>query len=168
MSIEPRGGHVDPSVATAADDRHWMARALERARQSAAEGEVPVGAVIVRDGRILGEGRNRPIALADPTAHAEILALRAAGRAEGNYRLPGSTLYVTLEPCGMCLGAMVHARVGRLVFGAGDPKTGAVGGCVDLTDLPIHNHRIAVQGGVMAGDCGSLLRDFFRARRARS
>ncbi|WP_274522271.1 tRNA adenosine(34) deaminase TadA [Ectothiorhodospira mobilis] len=167
--MDPGAAHIDPwAAAAAAEDRQWMARALERARQSAAEGEVPVGAVICRDGRILGEGRNRPIALADPTAHAEILALRAAGRAEGNYRLPGSTLYVTLEPCSMCLGAMVHARVERLVFGAPDPKTGAVGGCVDLTHLPIHHHRIAVQGGLMAEECGTLLRDFFRARRARS
>ncbi|MFP4243864.1 MAG: tRNA adenosine(34) deaminase TadA [Ectothiorhodospira sp.] len=163
----PGGDHGGPPDEAAADPR-WMARALELARGSAAEGEVPVGAVIVRDGRILGEGRNRPIALADPTAHAEILALRAAGQAVGNYRLTGATLYVTLEPCSMCLGAMVHARVERLVFGAPDPKTGAVGGCMDLTALPIHNHRIAVQGGMMAEACGFLLRDFFRARRARS
>ncbi|MCG5499996.1 tRNA adenosine(34) deaminase TadA [Ectothiorhodospira sp. A-7Y] len=142
-----------------------MARALALAEQSADEGEVPVGAVLVKDGQVLGEGRNRPIALCDPTAHAEIQALRAAAAAAGNYRLPGTTLYVTLEPCIMCLGAMVHARVGRVVFGAHDPKTGALGGAADALDLPLYNHAMAVTGGVMAEVCGECLRSFFRARR---
>jgi tRNA(adenine34) deaminase len=147
-------------------DLAFMRRALELARRAQAEGEVPVGAVLVRDGEIIGEGWNRPIGAADPTAHAEIEALRDAARRVGNYRLPSTTLYVTLEPCVMCAGALVHARVGRLVFGASDPKGGAAGGLFDL--LPPDgrfNHRMVCQGGVLGGPCGDLLRDFFRRRR---
>ena len=146
-------------------DESWMRRALDLARQSGEAGEVPVGAVLVREGRVVAASGNRPIALDDPTAHAEILVLRAAGGVLGNYRLPGTTLYVTLEPCTMCVGAMIHARVERVVFGAADPKSGALGGGADVTSLPIHNHRLRVDGGILAGDCAELLKSFFRARR---
>ncbi len=142
-----------------------MERALALAREAAVAGEVPVGAVLVRDGALVAEGRNRPIADHDPTAHAEIVALRAAGRRLANYRLPGTTLYVTLEPCTMCIGALVHARVQRLVFGAPDPRTGAAGSVIDLARAPFHNHRLAVTGGVLAEASAELLRDFFRRRR---
>ncbi|MEF8833694.1 MAG: tRNA adenosine(34) deaminase TadA [Halofilum sp. (in: g-proteobacteria)] len=146
-------------------DREWMEVALAEARRAAAGGEVPIGAVLVRDGEILGRGCNRPIAAHDPTAHAEIMALRdAAGRAR-NYRLPDSTLYVTLEPCPMCIGAIVHARVARLVFGATDPKTGAAGSVFNLAAAPAHNHRVRVEGGVLGDACGDELRSFFRGRR---
>ena len=142
-----------------------MERALALAREAAAAGEVPVGAVLVRDGALVAEGHNRPIADHDPTAHAEIVALRAAGRRLANYRLPGTILYVTLEPCTMCVGALVHARVQRLVFGAPDPRTGAAGSVIDLARAPFHNHRLAVTGGVLAEASAELLRDFFRRRR---
>ena len=148
-----------------ARDIHWMQHALALARCAEADGEVPVGAVVVREGQLLGEGWNRPIADSDPTAHAEIVALRVAARAAGNYRLPGATLYVTLEPCLMCTGAMVHARVERLVFGASDPKRGAAGGLFDAFDIPGLNHRVAVEGGVLAAECAELLQAFFRRRR---
>ncbi|MFP5506649.1 MAG: tRNA adenosine(34) deaminase TadA [Gammaproteobacteria bacterium] len=148
-----------------ADDRHWMQHALALAARAEAMGEVPVGAVVVRDGAVLGEGWNRPIADHDPTAHAEIVALRAAARAAGNYRLPGSTLYVTLEPCLMCTGAMVHARVERLVFGAFDAKRGAAGSQFDAFAAPGLNHRVAVAGGVLAEECAAALQAFFRQRR---
>jgi tRNA(adenine34) deaminase len=147
------------------EDTHWMRRALALADRAEAAGEVPVGAVVVRDGQLLGEGCNGPIGAHDPTAHAEILALRAAAKQAGNYRLPGTTLYVTLEPCPMCVGAMIHARVARLVFGAADPRTGAVGGALDLLAFPGHNHRIRVTGSVLEADCARRLRAFFRARR---
>ena len=142
-----------------------MQRALELAREAAAEGEVPVGAVVVRDGQLLGAGRNAPIGRHDPAGHAEILALRAAGAAAGNYRLPGATLYVTLEPCPMCAGAMVHARIARVVYAAADPKSGAAGSVMDLVRSPHLNHRCEVAGGVMAEPAGELLRAFFRSRR---
>ena len=148
-----------------ARDIHWMQHALALARRAEAEGEVPVGAVVVRDDQLLGEGWNRPIADTDPTAHAEIVALRAAARAVGNYRLPRATLYVTLEPCLMCTGAMVHARIERLVFGASDPKRGAAGGMFDAFDIPGLNHRVAVEGGALATECAGLLQEFFRRRR---
>ena len=135
-----------------------MRRALELARN--AEGEVPVGAVVVLDGRIIGEGWNRPLATQDPTSHAEIEALRTAGKASGNYRLTGATLYVTLEPCTMCVGAIFLARIARVVFGAADPKTGAA----DLF-MSRHNHHAKVQGGVLADECGEMLKRFFAARR---
>ena len=147
------------------DDADWMGRALALARYAGESGEVPVGAVVVRGGACLGEGWNHPIGAADPAAHAEIGALRAAGAAAGAYRLPGATLYVTLEPCFMCAGAAVHARLERLVYGAPDPKTGACGGCFDLLAVPCHNHRPAVTAGVRAEECGELVRAFFRARR---
>ena len=143
-----------------------MPRALELARMAEAHDEVPVGAVLVRNGEVIGEGWNQPIGSHDPTAHAEIMALRDAGARQGNYRLPDSTLYVTLEPCPMCAGAIVHARVSRLVFAAADPRSGAAGSVFDL--LPSDerfNHRTAAEGGLLAGPCGELLRDFFRRRR---
>jgi tRNA(adenine34) deaminase len=155
---------VSAAAADLADER-FMARALELARGAAAAGEVPVGAVLVRDGEVLAEGRNRPITDHDPTGHAEIDCLRRAGRTAGNYRLPGTTLYVTLEPCPMCAGAMVHARVQRLVYGAPDPKSGAAGSVFDLTASERLNHRLETTAGVLAEACGELLRDFFRARR---
>lgn len=147
-------------------DDYWMGRALELAEQAARAGEVPVGALLVgADGTCLATGHNAPIELHDPTAHAEIRALRAAGKSLQNYRLPGTTLYVTLEPCSMCAGAMIHARVARVVFGASDPRTGAAGGALELFDHPAHNHRIEVTGGVLADTAGERLRRFFRARR---
>lgn len=147
-------------------DEAWMRRALALASRAEAEGEVPVGALVVAaDGRVLGEGWNRPIASHDASAHAEIGALRAAGAAAGNYRLPGASLYVTLEPCVMCSGAIIHARLARVVYGAADAKTGAAGSVFDTLVSPLHNHRVAVQGGVLADECGALLRRFFQARR---
>ena len=155
-------------VLDAASDRDvaFMREALALARRAAAEGEVPVGAVLVRDGTVIGAGWNRPIVSHDPTAHAEVCALRDAAERVGNYRLPGTTLYVTLEPCPMCAGAIVHARVARVVYGASDPRTGAAGSVFDL--LPSDerfNHRTLCDGGVLAQECGELLREFFRARR---
>ena len=146
-------------------DAQYMARALELARVAEAAGEVPVGAVIVKDGAIVAEGWNRPIGSCDPTAHAEIVALRAAGTALSTYRLTDTTLYVTLEPCAMCAGAMVHARVQRLVFGATDPRAGAAGSVFNVVQNPALNHRMELCGGVLAEECGGLLRDFFAARR---
>ena len=143
-----------------------MEYALRLARRAAAAGEVPVGAVLVRAGEILGEGYNRPIGASDPTAHAEILALRRAAAAVGNYRLVGATLYVTLEPCPMCAGAIVHARGARVVFGAADPRSGAAGTVFDLLQSPSLNHRVRVRGGVLAEICSDLLQGFFRARRS--
>lgn len=157
------------SVVESADrtelDRQWMARALELAARAEAEGEVPVGAVVLLEGKVIGEGWNRSISDHDASAHAEIMALRDAGKSEGNYRLPASTLYVTLEPCAMCVGAMIHARVERLVFAASDPKTGALGGAFSLPDLHAHNHVLHVQGGVLAEQAAEMLRSFFRKRR---
>jgi tRNA(adenine34) deaminase len=146
-------------------DSYWMRQALELARRAAAAGEVPVGAVLVIGDEVLGEGWNQPISVCDPTAHAEIVALRAAAARLGNYRLVGSTLYVTLEPCPMCAGALVHARVARVVFGAADPRAGAAGTVFDLLQAAALNHRAEVTGGVLAEECGTLLREFFRARR---
>ena len=148
-----------------ASDEDWMAEALALARAAGARGEVPVGAVVVKDGAIVGRGGNAPIAGNDPTAHAEIAALREAGRALGNYRLPGCDLYVTIEPCAMCAGAIMHARIGRVVFGARDPKTGACGSVVDLFAEPRLNHHATVTAGVSADQCGELLTRFFDARR---
>jgi tRNA(adenine34) deaminase len=147
------------------NDDHWMQHAVMLARKAEAAGEVPVGAVLVSAGTCLAEGWNQPIARHDPTAHAEIMALRAAGVSLGNYRFPDSTLYVTLEPCLMCVGAMVHARVARLVFGAYDPKSGAVTSCTKGFEAPGLNHRVESAGGVMADECGALLKQFFRNRR---
>jgi tRNA(adenine34) deaminase len=142
-----------------------MAHALAQARLAADMGEVPVGAVVVHDGRVIGVGHNRPVARHDPTAHAEIEALRAAALAMGNYRLDGCELFVTLEPCAMCVGAMLHARLSRVVFGAADPKTGAAGSVVDLFAQAKLNHQTRLQGGVLAPECGALLSQFFGARR---
>jgi tRNA(adenine34) deaminase len=148
-----------------ASDETWMGEALALARDAASRGEVPVGAIVVRDGAIVGRGGNAPIAHNDPTAHAEIAALREAGRVLGNYRLPGCTLYVTLEPCAMCAGAIMHARIARLVFGASDPKTGACGSVVNLFGEPRLNHHTSVEGGVAADACSALLTRFFAGRR---
>ena len=153
------------SVGAVGSDAYWMHKALELAARAEAEGEVPVGAVLVRDGACIGEGWNRPIGTHDATAHAEINALRDAGRRTGNYRLPGATLYVTLEPCVMCAGAIVHARVARVVFGADDPKTGAAGSRFDTLVSDRHNHIVQVQRGLSAEESGAVLRRFFRARR---
>jgi tRNA(adenine34) deaminase len=147
------------------DDTAFMRRAIELAREAEAAGEVPVGALVVRDGEILAEGFNRPISTHDPTAHAEMVALRAAAARIDNYRLTGTTLYVTLEPCAMCAGAMVHARVARLVYAATDPRAGAAGSVFNVVQSPALNHRLEVVPGVLAEECGSLLRDFFVARR---
>jgi tRNA(adenine34) deaminase len=147
-------------------DADWMRLALELAQRAASGGEVPVGAVLVKDGEPVGQGWNRPIADRDPSAHAEIIALRDAGRRLGNYRLPGTTLYVSLEPCVMCAGAVVHARVARVVYGAADPKGGACGSVFDVLPSDFRlNHRVECAGGVMAESCGDLLRAFFRERR---
>ncbi len=142
-----------------------MHEALHLARQAQAAGEVPVGAVVVRDGKIIGRGFNHPILASDPTAHAEISALRDAARRENNYRLPGCTLYATLEPCAMCVGAILHARIGRVVFGAADPKTGACGSVIDLPAETMLNHHAQFSGGVLADECGALLKAFFAERR---
>lgn len=148
-----------------ADDQHWMRRALSLAATAAEQGEVPVGAVVVREGKVIGEGFNASITYHDPTGHAEIRALRDAAQREGNYRLPDSTLYVTLEPCTMCLGAVIHARVARLVFGAREPRAGAVVSQLRLLDLAHYNHRIEWHEGVLADESSEMLRAFFRSRR---
>ncbi|MFL6565799.1 MAG: tRNA adenosine(34) deaminase TadA [Burkholderiales bacterium] len=152
-------------VSDAQPDEHFMRHALELARRAQAEGEVPVGAVVVLEEKVIGEGWNRPISASDPTAHAEIQAMRAAASTRKNYRLVGATLYVTLEPCAMCVGAMFHARIRRVVFGAADPKTGAAGSTVDLFEEKRLNHHALVQGGVLAAECGALLSGFFASRR---
>jgi tRNA(adenine34) deaminase len=146
-------------------DRQFMQQALDQAKLAAAAGEVPVGAVLVRDGQVISTGFNRPITNSDPSAHAEMMALRAAAQSESNYRLPGTTLYVTLEPCTMCAGAMLHARVGRVVFGAPDPKTGAAGSVLNVFSEKQINHQTQVEGGIMSEECGQVLRDFFKGRR---
>lgn len=142
-----------------------MRRALQLAGDAARSGEVPVGAVVVVDGAIVGEGFNQPIAAHDPTAHAEIVALRAAAKERGNYRLTGATLYVTVEPCLMCVGALVHARIGVVVYGAAEPKAGAIESMTSAHELPGLNHRLAVVGGVLADESRALLQQFFRDRR---
>lgn len=146
-------------------DEYWMQQALELARKAESEDEVPVGAVLVRDDQLIGEGWNHPIRSHDATAHAEIMAMRKAGKAINNYRLIDTTLYVTLEPCPMCVGAMIHARIKRLVFGAHDPKTGAAGSVFDLIHAEAHNHRIEVSGGVLEDEARQMLQGFFRNRR---
>ena len=149
----------------ATPDEMYMRRAIELARQAEAAGEVPVGALIVRNGEVIAEGFNRPISTHDPTAHAEMVALRAAAARSDSYRLTGATLYVTLEPCAMCAGAMVHARVERLVYGAPDPRAGAAGSIFNVVRTPELNHRLDVDGGVLGEECATLLRNFFAARR---
>jgi tRNA(adenine34) deaminase len=148
-------------------DQEYMQIALQLAQQGATAGEVPVGALVVKDGEIVGRGFNAPISRQDPSAHAEILALRDAAQQLGNYRLVGCTLYVTLEPCTMCAGAIQHARIERLVYGASDPKTGACGSVVNLMEENRLNHHCQAEGGVMAEECGRLLSDFFAARRGK-
>lgn len=146
-------------------DHQFMRQALDQAKLAAAAGEVPVGAVLVRDGKVISTGFNQPITNSDPSAHAEMMALRAAASDESNYRLPGTTLYVTLEPCTMCAGAMLHARVDRVVFGATDPKTGAAGSVLNVFSEKQINHQTVVEGGIMGEECGQILRDFFKERR---
>lgn len=146
-------------------DCYWMRRALTLAQRAEAQGEVPVGALLLRDGKPLGEGWNQPIGRNDPTAHAEILALRNAAGCLGNYRLTGCELYVTLEPCVMCVGAIIHARVERVVYGAPDPKTGAAGSVFDLAGSGKFNHQVSFTGGVLAQECGARLSAFFLRRR---
>lgn len=155
-----------PDTATdAATDEHWMRCALELARQAEEEGEVPVGALVVLGNEIIGEGWNQPIGLSDPSAHAEMLALRDAAKRQVNYRLPGAVLYVTLEPCVMCVGAIIHARIARVVYGATDPKTGAAGSLFSLLGSDQFNHRVDITRGILADECGNLLRNFFQSRR---
>jgi len=154
--------------ARASEDLKFMHRALREAERAFGEGEVPVGAIVVREGRVIGRGHNRAIHLKDPTAHAEILTLRRAGRRLGNYRLTGCTLYVTIEPCAMCAGAIVHARLERVVFGTLDTKAGASGSVLTVLNHPRLNHQVEVQRGVMAAECASILQDFFRQRRQNS
>ena len=146
-------------------DQQFMRLAIEQAQLAAQLGEVPVGAVLVKDGQVISKAFNKPIANHDPSAHAEMLALREAALIEKNYRIPGSTLYVTLEPCAMCSGAMLHARIDRVVYGAPDPKTGTAGSVLDLFSSKQINHQTSVDGGIMSEECGQLLRDFFKERR---
>jgi len=160
-----RTPEIPQSAASRSADEAFVREALEEARQGLLGGEVPVGAVVVIDGEIVGRAHNAPIALNDPTAHAEVLALREAGRKVGNYRLTGATLYVTVEPCAMCCGAVIHARLERVVYGAPDPKAGAVESLHRLLDDRRLNHRVATQGGVLAEECGAVLRRFFETKR---
>ena len=146
-------------------DDDYMREALALARQAATAGEVPVGALVVKDGEVIGRGYNRPVSARDPTAHAEVIALRDASARIGNYRLTGCALYVTLEPCAMCAGAMMHARIARLVYGAADPKTGACGSVINLFTDSRLNHHATVTGGVLAAEAGELLQEFFATRR---
>lgn len=147
------------------NDKYWMRQALLLAKQAEQHGEVPVGAVIVLDDELIGAGWNQPIGQNDPTAHAEIVALRAACLHRQNYRLPGATMYVTLEPCVMCAGAIVHARIERVIFAAKEPKTGAAGSCFDLFNTPQLNHRVTCEQGLLAEESGEMLRAFFRSKR---
>ena len=156
-----------PQTIDRSHDQTYMRMALALAAEGAQLGEVPVGAVLVQDGQVIGQGFNRPITDSDPSAHAEMVAIRAAARAVGNYRLPGSTLYVTLEPCSMCAGLIVHSRVMRVVFGALEPKAGIVQSQGQFFGQGFLNHRVLVEGGVMAEACGQVLSDFFKARRAK-
>ncbi|AUF95197.1 tRNA adenosine(34) deaminase TadA [Pseudomonas shirazensis] len=149
-------------------DQAFMQMALELAAQGAALGEVPVGAVLVQGGEVIGSGFNRPITDSDPSAHAEMVAIRAAAQAASNYRLPGSTLYVTLEPCSMCAGLIVHSRVARVVYGALEPKAGIVQSQGQFFTQGFLNHRVLFEGGVLAQECGQILSDFFKARRAKA
>jgi tRNA(adenine34) deaminase len=154
-------------VSTGQTDDHagFMRLAIAEAARAQERGEVPVGAVVVMDGRVVGAGFNQPISSHDPTAHAEIVAIRAAASAVGNYRLTGATLYVTIEPCLMCVGAMIHARIGLAVYGAAEPRAGALASVLRAHETPGLNHRLAVVGGVLEDDCRSAMRDFFRQRR---
>jgi tRNA(adenine34) deaminase len=164
MNAESRSSALEPADPSA--DEPMMRAAITLARQAEAVGEVPVGAVVVRAGEVVGRGFNAPIAHHDPTAHAEIQALREAARRLGNYRLPECELFVTLEPCAMCAGAILHARIRRLVFGARDPKTGACGSTIDLFAEPRLNHQTSVGSGLLGAECGAMLSEFFARRRA--
>ena len=166
VSTEDPAPYRARPLQASADDERWMREALALAREAEARGEVPVGAIVVCDGAIVGRGGNAPIARNDPTAHAEIAALRVAAVELGNYRLPSCELYVTLEPCAMCAGAILQARLCSLVFGARDPKTGACGSVINLFAEPMLNHHTQVTGEVLAAECGALLSAFFAARRA--
>ena len=148
-------------------DEQFMRRALQLAEQAATVGEVPVGALVVANGEVIGEGYNQPISSCDPTGHAEIIAMRNAATALGNYRLSGCDLYVTIEPCTMCVGAMIHGRIGRIVFGAAEPRAGALESQLKLMDRSHFNHSIEWQGGVLAQECGAIISDFFRAKRVK-
>ncbi|MGK0272584.1 MAG: tRNA(adenine34) deaminase [Cocleimonas sp.] len=161
------GGMSFNNTSNTNDEIHqkWMSHALMLAKRSQDEGEVPVGAVLVKDDFIIAEGWNRPIDSHDPTAHAEIMAIRAAGKILENYRLPETTLYVTLEPCTMCAGAMIHARIGNLVYGASEHRTGVAGSVIDVFQQEFHYHKVAVTSGIMQVECSQLLKDFFKARR---
>jgi tRNA(adenine34) deaminase len=164
LSADASGGERSPDGHST--DELWMQEALRAAQRALEAGEVPIGAVVVHDGKVVGRGFNRNIAESDPTAHAEVIALREAGAAIGNHRLGDCDLFVTIEPCPMCAGALVHARIRRLVYGADDPKAGAVRSAMQVVNHPSANHKIEVRGGVLAGKCAELLQDFFRARRA--
>lgn len=146
-------------------DEYWMQQAIELANKAAAEDEVPVGALIVKDNQLVATGWNQPIQHNDPSAHAELQAIRNAGKALNNYRLIDTTLYVTLEPCSMCVGAIIHARIKRLVFGAYDIKTGAAGSAINLIQQQLHNHKVEVIGGILEPECKQLLQDFFKRKR---
>jgi tRNA(adenine34) deaminase len=154
-----------PLIIDRSQDQRFMREALELAAEGAARGEVPVGAVLVQDGEVIGRGFNCPISTSDPSAHAEMVAIRAASQAVSNYRLPGSTLYVTLEPCAMCAGLIVHSRVQRIVFGASEPRAGMAVSRGQFFDQAFLNHRVLVEGGVLAEECGAMLKAFFKARR---
>ena len=156
----------DRDVANGRSDEEFMGVALELAREARERGEVPVGAVLVIDGEIMGRGFNQPVSRNDPTAHAEIVALRQAGREAGNYRLPGSTIYVTIEPCQMCVGAMVHARVARVVYGTPEPKAGAIESAMRAHEHPALNHRLEVTGRVLENECREVIQGFFQERRS--
>jgi tRNA(Arg) A34 adenosine deaminase TadA len=156
----------DRDVANGRTDEEFMGAALELAREARERGEVPVGAVLVIDGEIMGRGFNQPVSRNDPTAHAEIVALRQAGREAGNYRLPGSTMYVTIEPCQMCVGAMVHARVARVVYGTPEPKAGAIESAMRAHEHPALNHRLEVTGRVLENECREVIQGFFQERRS--
>ena len=149
------------------NDELWMQIALEEANLAVSKNEIPVGAVLVQNDILIAQTHNQPISNHDPTAHAEIQLLRKAGKQQENYRLVGSTVYVTLEPCTMCFGAMIHARIERIVFGASDPKTGVCGSCIDLNKESFFNHKISIKGGVLEKECSKLLRLFFKLRRSK-
>ncbi len=155
----------DTDSAEPSADERWMRKALELAKIAEQQGEVPVGAVVVREGELIGCGSNQSVASCDPSAHAEIIALRDAGKKMMNYRLPGSTLYVTIEPCAMCAGAMMHARIARVVYGAQEPRAGALSSNLELFSQDFFNHRIEVAGGVLAKECSGLMQSFFKKRR---
>jgi tRNA(adenine34) deaminase len=165
MCSEMTRGTEKQNSIPAISDESWMQRALELARCAAAAGEVPVGAIIVRDGEILGQGHNRNLMDNDPTSHAEIVALRDAAARARNHRLVGAVMFATIEPCAMCAGAMIHARLSRLVYGAADPKAGAAASALEVINHPRLNHRMEVTAGVLAADCSEILRAFFQSRR---